>query len=120
MKQSMINTIRNSFHFTIGFTALLSICNYGESYLWQTPFIATILLCLFVGTLTGIGWEYVMGFIFKSNVDITDIILTTSGALLGGFTSFYFHDVKTIQNLSLCVSGVILLCEAIRVIKIKK
>lgn len=119
MKQQTINYIRNGFHFIIGFTFLLKICNYGESYEWLSPLVATIALSVVVGTILGVAWEYGMGFLFHSDASKLDIFLTALGALFGGLTSFYFHEFTKIQTYSLCVSGIILLFEIIRIAKIK-
>lgn len=119
MKQQIINYIRNGFHFIIGFTVLLTICNSGESWLWLSPLVATIALSAVLGTILGVGWEYSMGFIFHSDASKLDIFLTALGGLIGGLTSFYFHDIKQIQTYSLCVSGLILGFELIRILRIK-
>lgn len=121
MKQSTINSIRNSVHiiggFCLSYWALSHLSN-NDFYLWQL-IIMYFILGSFFALAAGFIWEGLMNMLLKEPSDLKDVMRTGLGGLLGSALCFFKQDIQIISYMLLtCI--VLAIVDIIRANKNKK
>lgn len=117
--QKQIDILRTGLHFVVAFGFFYWFCNRNIVSGEIESLTSLIILSGLLGLISGVLWEYFNQWQFKSPVSRTDIILTVSGAILGGVLSKYLPNNLWLQIIALGVSIITVTVEAIRIYKLK-